>query len=188
MQGSGFLDDDDSINSDEINKRNHGIYLLKRLVQIKKTNANHIRLSKLSKSFQTWLYHYPLTKKCDEYNKQLCERSLLLENIRSAYLKDVISIKIHLDNIMKISTSNIENDENNIKNNDTLLKIKDSLYDLHTIPSIDLSKFIQNVKDSINQSSTQLRNSLVDNGLMDPETLKTLNPWEQSRGYRRILR
>jgi uncharacterized coiled-coil protein SlyX len=29
---------------------------------------------------------------------------------------------------------------------------------------------------------------LVDAGLLDPETLRTLNPWDQSRGYRRIMR
>ena len=174
------LPEDNSIDSeDEARKYDYGLYLLKRLVQIKRAQLHRKRLDTLLRAFYRWSYEFPLAQKCDELAKQLRERSLMMDTVRSSYLRDVVSIKYQLDMI----------NDAEVDNNDTsLVKLKQNMYDLHTLPSVDLRSLVENVRQSVRQTSAQLRESLVDAGLLDPETLRTLNPWDQSRGFRRIMR
>ena len=189
-------DDDDEASSDGAAMRNHGLYMLRRLMQIKRAQQNRKRLEVLLKFFFRWSHQFPLTVQCIELTKQLRERVHIVDDIRSAYLRDVISVKIHLDSINAVAMSNnapsvdaINASDNDDHDQQQLsAKVQDSLSDLHTIPSIDIRKLIEKATESIHQTSIQLRESLIDNGLMDPETLQTLNPWDQSRGYRRIMR
>ena len=172
--------DENSIDSeDEAQKYDFGLYLLKRLIQIKRSQTNRKRLETLLRAFYRWSYEFPLAQKCDEMSKQLRERNLMMDTVRSSYLRDVVSIKHHLD---KINEAEIDS------NDTTLVKLKQNMYDLHTLPSVDLRSLVDNARCSVGKTSAQLRESLVDAGLLDPETLRTLNPWDQSRGYRRLMR
>jgi len=174
------IPDDHSIDSEEeARKYDYGLYLLKRLVQIKRAEVNRKRLDMLLRAFYRWSYEFPLAQKCDELAKQLRERSLMMDTVRSSYLRDVVSIKYQLD---KINDAEVDSE------NFSLVKLKQNMYDLHTLPSVDLRELVENVRQSVRQTSAQLRETLVDAGLLDPETLRTLNPWDQSRGFRRLMR
>lgn len=174
-----ILDDNSVDSEEEAKKYDYGLYLLKRLIQIKRAQANRKRLETLLRAFYRWSYEFPLAQKCDEMAKQLKERNLMMDTVRSSYLRDVVSIKHQLD---KINDAEVDNTDT------SLVKLKQNLYDLHTLPSVDLRSLVENVRQSVGQTSAQLRESLVDAGLLDPETLRTLNPWDQSRGFRRIMR
>ncbi len=132
----------------------------------------------LAKAFLKWSREVPLTQKCDEMVKQLKERNGMVESIRSSYLRDVISIKHFLDQLKTI----------NVDKPASVDDMFDSLQNLHTVPSVDLREAIDKVRSNMTQSSTQLRDNLIDAGLLDPSTCKTLNPWEQSRAFRRLQR
>jgi L-lactate utilization protein LutC len=180
MDENGLIGEENSIDSeDEARRHDYGLYLMKRLIQIKKAQNNRLRLETLLRAFYRWSYEFPLAQKCDELAKQLRERNLMLDTVRSSYLRDVVSVKHHLDRI---------NDAEADEENPSLVKLKQNMYDLHTLPSVDLRGLVENARASVRQSSAQLREGLVDAGLLDPETLRTLNPWDESRGYRRLMR
>lgn len=174
-----ILDEVSVDSEEEAKKYDYGLYLLKRLIQIKRAQANRKRLETMLRAFYRWSYEFPLALKCDEMSKQLKERNLMMDTVRSSYLRDVVSIKHHLD---KINDAEVDNTDT------SLVRLKQNMYDLHTLPSVDLRSLVENVRQSVGQSSAQLRESLVDAGLLDPESLRTLNPWDQSRGFRRIMR
>lgn len=175
-----MIQEENSVDSeDEARRHDYGLYLMKRLIQIKKGQVNRVRLETLLRAFYRWSYEFPLAQKCDELAKQLRERNLMLDTVRSSYLRDVVSVKHHLDKI---------NDAEVDEENPSLVKLKQNMYDLHTVPSVDLRSLVENARASVQQNSAQLRDGLVDAGLLDPETLRTLNPWDQSRGYRRLMR
>ncbi len=123
------------------------------------------------RAFMKWSREVPLSQKCEEMIKQLRERNAVTESIRASYLKDVISIKHYLDQINNV-------DLNNPK---SVHDMRESLTQLHAVPSVDLRETIERVKKNVNMTSTQLRDNLIDAGLLDPSTCKTQNPWEKSR-------
>ena len=132
----------------------------------------------LARAFRRWHSEYPLHGKCDELCRQLKERNNLLENVRGSYLKDVVSIKYHLNQLADVDPHmQIE-------------KYKEKLFDLHhNLPSVDIRDVIEKAKKGWNDKSSQLfRDTLVDSGVIDPETEKTLNSWEQSRSFKRMMR
>jgi hypothetical protein len=129
------------------------------------------------RAFRIWLTELPLNQKCDELARQLRERTFILDTVRNSYLKDVVSVKYHLDQLMKVQI------------NDNAIELwQKNAYDLHVVPYVDLRELINKAKSSLQQSSAQILENLVDVGVIDPETCRTLNPWEQSRSYRRIER
>eukprot|EP00981_Chlorochromonas_danica_P005634 scaffold1160_cov174-Ochromonas_danica.AAC.34 len=136
-----------------------------------------IRFAYLARAFRVWRKELPLALKYEETLRILRERTQMLETIRSSYLKDVINVKYHLDQLMKV------------KIKDESLEVwQRQAYDLHTVPSIDLRELINKAKNCLSQSSTTIRDNLIDCGLLDPETCRVLNPWEKSLSYRRLER
>lgn len=57
------------------------------------------RREHLSKAFITWSKCAPLIQMCGELKRQLQERSSVFELLRESYLRDVVSVKHHLDKI-----------------------------------------------------------------------------------------
>jgi hypothetical protein len=55
------------------------------------------RKKMLTKAFITWSKCAPLIQLCGELKKQLQERSSVFEAMRESYLRDVIIVKHHLD-------------------------------------------------------------------------------------------
>lgn len=53
----------------------------------------------LTKAFITWSKCAPLIQLCGELKKQLQERSSVFEAMRESYLRDVVMVKHHLDEI-----------------------------------------------------------------------------------------
>ena len=53
----------------------------------------------LSRAFITWSRCAPLIQICGELKRQLQERSSVFELLRESYLRDVVSVKHHLDKI-----------------------------------------------------------------------------------------
>lgn len=131
----------------------------------------------LMRAFTRWCKVYPLTIKCDEVAKQLKERTFLLENIRGSYLRDVVLVKHHLEQIQAVKLP---------EENPAFEKVRADMYDLHAVPSVDLRGLIEKAKMAPSQASNQLVESLINANILDLETGKALNPWEQSRGYKRI--
>ncbi len=129
----------------------------------------------MAKAFFRWAKIFPVNLKCDELAKQLQERSLSLTTFRDAYLKDVISVKYYLDKIAQIKLP------------DGKPEIGIDMYDLHTIPSVDLRCLIDKALQSQNATSLQLRETLLQAGLVNASG-KDLNPWEKSRSYRKALK
>jgi hypothetical protein len=134
-------------------------------------------LIKLLRSFKKWAIEFPLTVKCEELGHQLSERTLVLETVRNSYLKDVVSVKYYLDQVDKIDFDEM-----------TKAKWKEAFYDLHSVPSTDVRNVVEKAKRTPHLTSNQLRENLIECGLLDPETYKTLNPWENSRSFRRVCR
>ena len=60
------------------------------------------RKNYLMKAFVTWGKCAPLVQHVKELRHQLQERTLLFEALRESYLKDVISVKYHLERIAPI--------------------------------------------------------------------------------------
>lgn len=171
----------DAMEAFDIKAQEKRCLALHRATKVRNSQLIRRRTEALLRAFQKWSCEFPLFQKCDELAKQLRERSYMLDSMRSSYLRDVVSIKYHLENIANY-------DITDGKEAETLTKMKEDMYALHAIPSIDLRSLVEKAKRSANQTSAQLLDSLVDSGLLDPETLSTLNPWEQSHGFRRILR
>ena len=134
-------------------------------------------LIKLLRAFKKWAIEFPLIVKCEEIGHQLTERTLLLETVRNSYLKDVVSVKHYLDQLDKIDFDKINTKE-----------WKETFYDLHAVPSTDVRLLVEKARKMPGLSSIQLRDNLVECGLIDSETLKTENPWEHSRSFRRYCR
>lgn len=57
------------------------------------------RKNNLMRAFVTWSKCIPLMQLCGELRNQLIERTSVFESMRESYLKDVISVKHHLENI-----------------------------------------------------------------------------------------
>ena len=51
----------------------------------------------LTKAFVTWSRCAPLIQLCGELKKQLQERSSVFEAMRESYLRDIVIVKHHLD-------------------------------------------------------------------------------------------
>lgn len=138
------------------------------------------------KAFYKWSSIFPIYQKCDELGKQLQERLNTLGTVRECYIRDVISIKFHLDNLseatVKATIEHGKSKANQLSNeNDD---------DLHTesLPSVDLRAMIKKCKDAPNQSSTQLRETLIKAGLQNPNTDRMLNPWEKGSAFKKIMK
>ncbi|KAJ1436832.1 hypothetical protein B484DRAFT_248264 [Ochromonadaceae sp. CCMP2298] len=155
------------------------VYAVRWLGQMKQSQVKQRRLDSLMNAFIKWNLEFPLAQKCDELAKQLRERNNALENVRSSYLRDVLSVKLHLDRLLDLAAKT-EGQFSQL--------IADTLYDLHAVPSLDLRGLVKEAQGAPGQSSAQLRDNFVDLGILDPATLRTLNPWDQSHGYKRIQR
>jgi hypothetical protein len=55
------------------------------------------RKKMLTKAFITWSRCAPLIQLCGELKKQLQERSSVFEAMRESYLRDIVIVKHHLD-------------------------------------------------------------------------------------------
>lgn len=132
---------------------------------------------RLMHAFKKWAIEFPLITKCEEIGKKLRERTLLLETVRNSYLKDVVSTKHYLDQLDKIKWDEINQE-----------RWEQDFYDLHALPSADVRNLVEKAQRTPHLSSNQLRENLIECGLLDPETSKTVNPWENSRAYRRLCR
>ena len=145
-------------------------------------------LLQMMKAFVKWSKELPLFLKCDDLAKGMVERNLTLDSIRGSYLRDVISIKYNLDQIRNIKLESIKAShicdhcrEKGIPCNRPLAIADDILYSVDALPSVDLRFLIDKAKESEHATSSALRDNLLDAGILDYETMKTLNPWEESK-------
>lgn len=134
------------------------------------------------RAFKRWHDVYPLEMQCRELTRQLQERTQMLETVRAAYLKDVVSIKSQLRHLSKLTRE----EPNHISRGN----IEEALSDLHTLPSVELKTLIDRADAALKEDGTSkaMRDCLIDAGLIDPESLRPINPWEQSRAYKRLQR
>jgi len=58
-------------------------------------------------------------------------------------------------------------------------EIKDITAGVKIMPSCDLRSMIKRATESVHDTSAQLRENLIEAGLVDVESMRTLNPWEQ---------
>lgn len=144
--------------------------------------AGRLHVAMCMRTFRRWQVEFPMALKCDELTRQLRERSQLLENIRSCYLKDVVGIKYYLDQLNKVKDSKDEVIQEKLE------EWRKGAYDLHALPSADIRTLINNAQACVGDQSNHMLENLIDIGIVDPELCRTLNPWEQSRGYRRLER
>ncbi len=56
----------------------------------------------LMRAFVRWVKVFPITMKCNEIAKQLSERNFALESIRTSYLRDVVLVKHHLEQLASV--------------------------------------------------------------------------------------
>lgn len=121
----------------------------------------------LAKAFITWCDNLPLRDKCNELSKQLQERTEIITTLKESYVRDVLNVKMHIENIY-----------NQLKNSD-------SLCELQSIPSVDLRSFMEGVIN--NQSSSQIKDALLKAFLVNPDTMRqwTKNPWDQGQQYKK---
>lgn len=135
------------------------------------------------RAFRRWSESFPLQVKCIEISRQLGERNEMLESLRSSYLKDIVSVKYQLSQLSSLTKESVDQ-------HISRKVIEEKLSGLHMVPSADLRHIVDKAEKTIKSdgTSTMLRDTLVDAGLMDPETCKVYNPWEQSRSYRRLNR
>ena len=57
----------------------------------------------LGKFWIRWSKVLPLKQKCEELGRQLQERLTVVESLRDSYLRDVVSVKYHLERIQEFS-------------------------------------------------------------------------------------
>lgn len=67
-------------------------------------------------------------------------------------------------------------------------QIKEEIVGIEGIPSTDMRGFIKRAIDAVNDSSAQVRDNLLEAGVIDIQALRTLNPWEQSSAYTRTMK
>lgn len=159
-------------------------YYMRRLTQIFRSQENKKRWGYLMRAFHKWYHEFPLYQKCDELAKQIRERTFLLDTVRSSYLRDVVSVKNCLVHISKFELDNRSSSE--LAGH--LQQMKDGLYDLHTVPSLDLRELVSRAKNIASATSKELMENLIDAGIVDEFANRGLNPWEESRGYQRVMR
>lgn len=179
------------------NKKQSRIEMVKEsIIKIYTLNHEKRRSLHLMKAFYRWAYELPVTMKCDELWKQLRERNRIADDLRSAYLRDVITVKTFIDKIVQTSEGSraaqtnaaVPSSSSTAEHNrlmDTAIKYKD---EVQLIPTIDLRQLIDDAKQSFYFSSQQMQDTLTEAGLIDPDSEKTLNAWEKSKGFRRIMR
>jgi hypothetical protein len=144
----------------------------------------------LMKAFTKWSLTLPLHQMCDDLSKGLKERNSTLEGVRTAYLRDVISIKYNLDQV-----ANFQIDSGKVAASQTCesckeqgitcirkLAIKDDLlYSLDSLPSLDLKFLVEKARNSPAQTSSQMKENLIDAGLLDWESGGSIKPWEEGK-------
>jgi hypothetical protein len=92
---------------------------------------------------------FPIYQKCDELALQLMERNEVVTTFRDAYLRDVVSIKYHLEKIGEIKFP--EEDKHNVP----------EMYSLSAIPSPDLRSLVEKAKQAEHPTSLQLQETLL---------------------------
>lgn len=124
----------------------------------------------VTKAFIKWWKLFPLQLKCDEIARQLQERTQIVHTLRESYLRDVVSIKYHLEKVAE---------QAKVEDKSTEL----DMYDLHTLPSANFRNLIQRAMDSKNPTSLQLHETLIRAGWLNASGAPS-NPWNRSHIYK----
>jgi hypothetical protein len=106
------------------------------------------------KAFVTWSRCIALIRKCDELNIQLRERTLLFQSIRDSYNRDVISVRHHLASVTELVKEHLKYD----------------MYDVPNMPSTTIQAVVKRAEQCPLETSVQLRQTLINAGLLDRET------------------
>lgn len=76
-------------------------FIITKLIQVDHFERNKKLI--LGKFWIRWSKVLPLKQKCEELGRQLQERLTVVESLRDSYLRDVVSIKYHLERIQEFS-------------------------------------------------------------------------------------
>ena len=134
----------------------------------------------LLKSFIKWAKQIPLHQKCDELAGQLKDRLVAIASIRDSYLRDVVRVNYHLSKVKEFKFP--DSDEEAFKK----LSGHD-MYDLHVVPSMSLKKLIDRATEE-ETSSMQLKETLIQAGLINVGTGKAYNAWEKGKMFKKVMK
>lgn len=171
----------------------------------------------LCKHFFHWSKVTLLYEKCEELRRISNDRLVLLSNINQAYLRDVVCVKYHIDQLKtyfhqnnhiftlkqdkQVNQDDQDKNINVIKQNHvhfndipdhssdnimttevpTQLRFNEDFYSLDHLPSADLREFINNINTNQAFTSSQMIETLVNAGLLNPMTAKQFLPYERSK-------
>jgi len=82
------------------NKPSYVVAMIRFMSILQKDPVRKINNISLMRAFVAWKDNKPVLDKCDELGRQLQERTKALQTLRDCYLRDVISIKYHLERIV----------------------------------------------------------------------------------------
>ena len=135
--------------------------------------------AKLSRAFTIWSQRLPLQLKCFELEGQMKERVLTITSLRDNYLRDVVSVKYHIEKVieaakaMATASTNVNVDHNDVHDriqngnstiSDSLSLITQHSAELQSVPSASMRPLIDLAKSSLNPSSEFLKETLIKAG------------------------
>ena len=125
----------------------------------------------MARAFALWKFRLPLQLKCIELEEQMKERALTIATVRDHYLRDVVSIKYHMEQVINAATKiaserpRIESaEEGELESCTTASSLMEHLSEVAGVPSLSLANLIATAKNSTKPSSAFLRNTLINAG------------------------
>ena len=131
------------------------------------------RVQILQKAWIKWKLVHPLNIKCDELAKQLQERLQTINLVRESYLKDVISVKYHLERLNDF-----------VKKDPYYLEHFPDMYDIHSLPSTNIYNLVNKVKAAPSATSKHLAETLAMAGLIREGA--SVQPWDNGKSFNKI--
>lgn len=140
--------------------------------------------SRIARAFTIWKYKLPLDIKCTELEKQMKERVLTISTLRDNYLRDVVAVKYHLEQIVEAASVVKDSIEMSQAEKDKVYAtIEEHAAELPILPNSNLQSLIDHAKKSSNPTSMFLKETLTKAGFISEANGKDLNPWNRSTQF-----
>ena len=112
-----------------------------------------VRFRKLAlmRAFVVWSRSSALVRKCNELKRQLQERLMIFQSLHDCYLKDVIAVNHHLLIISDLVNEHLQHE----------------MYETKSIPLTTIRSVITRAKEIPQETSVQLKETLINAGLID---------------------
>jgi len=158
----------------------------------------------LLKAWVRWSKILPLNLKCDELALQLQDRIVAFSSLRDSYYRDVVSVKLHMEKVANFKFEKIQNEAGKKGSEEGKVEVREvedkaeeaisaakklqaDLYSVHALPNINFQTLLDRARVT-GESSTQLKENLLQAGLINVTTGKMFNPWEKSKAFNRIMK